>query len=198
MKNTLTASKWFGNPIWETKLEMIDNESIIDYAYNIKKDKEGILKSNRGGWQCSDIENPNQAYMDLLTTCNDIVMDAHLSMGLKREFPSYIEGSWININPPQSYNIKHLHPRSLFSGVYYAKVPEGDCGDIIFHRDSLVLSYLPEYIVQDWNDITSGTATYKISTGMLLIFPSWLEHAVSPNFTKEDRISISFNTNYNF
>lgn len=195
---TMIVSNWFGNPVWETILENIDNNSIIDYAYSLKKEKPGLLKSNKGGWQCSDIENPNQAYQELISICNEIVMDIHISMGLKKEFPSYIEGSWININPPKSFNIKHLHPRSLFSGVYYAKVPEGDCGSIIFHRDSLVLSFIPDYIVDEWNDLTSGTATYKIKTGTLLIFPSWFEHSVSPNFTDEDRISIAFNTNYNF
>jgi len=194
----MIANKWFGTPVWETVLDNIDNEAIIEYAYNLKANKPGTTKSNRGGWQCYDIENPNQAYLNLINVCNNLVMDVHLSMGLKENFPSYIEGSWININPPQSFNLKHLHPRSLFSGVYYACVPEGDCGDIIFHRDNLPLSYIPDYIVEEWNDLTSGTATYKIQTGMLLIFPSWFEHSVSPNFTNQDRISIAFNTNYNF
>jgi uncharacterized protein (TIGR02466 family) len=194
--NTLIASKWFGNPIWEIELTDIDNDSIVEYAYSLEKNND--VKSNRGGWQFYDLKNPTLPYLQLIDVCNQAVMDAHLSMGLKEEFPSYINGSWININPPQSYNVKHLHPRSLFSGVYYAKVPQGDCGDITFHRDPLPLSYIPNYIVQDWNDLTSGTATYKIKTGTLLIFPSWLEHSVSPNFTNEDRISIAFNTNYNF
>lgn len=194
----MIANKWFGNPVWETLLDNIDNDGIVEYAYDLKNRKPGLSKSSRGGWQCSDIENPNEAYVNLMRLCDQAIMQVHLSMGLKEEFPSYIEGSWININPPQSYNIKHLHPRSLFSGVYYAQVPDGDCGNLIFHRDNLVLSYIPDYIVEDWNDLTSGTATYKIQTGMLLIFPSWFEHSVSPNFTGKDRISIAFNTNYNF
>ena len=28
---------------------------------------------------------------------------------------------WANINPPGGYNAPHLHPNSLFSGVYYVK-----------------------------------------------------------------------------
>jgi uncharacterized protein (TIGR02466 family) len=86
----------------------------------------------------------------------------------------------------------------LFSGVYYPKIPNGECGDLIFYRDHVMLSYLPSYIVEDWNDMTSGTTVYKARTGMLLIFPSWLEHSVTTNLTTEDRISISFNTNYDF
>ena len=82
--------------------------------------------------------------------------------------------------------------------MYYPKVPKGECGDLIFYRDNLMLSYLPSYIVDEWNDLTSGTTTYIPKDSMLLIFPSWFEHSVTANLTNEDRISISFNTNYDF
>jgi uncharacterized protein (TIGR02466 family) len=195
--NDIIIDKWFSNPVWETSID-INNADLIDYAYDLKSKKSGIQKSNRGGWQCADIENPPVEFTRLIDTINETLIRVHETMGLKKEFPSYVTENWININQPQSYNLRHLHPRSLFSGVYYTKVPEGDCGDIIFYRDNLMLSYLPSYIVETWNDLTSGTATYKPKEGMLLIFPSWLEHSVTANFTNEDRISISFNTNYDF
>jgi uncharacterized protein (TIGR02466 family) len=176
----------------------VDNNAIINYAYDLKSKKESVPKSNREGWQCSDIENPPKAYTSLIQLINTVLVDVHTSMGLKAQYPSYVTKSWINVNPFGSYNLKHLHPRSLFSGVYYAKIPEGDCGDIMFYRDNVMLSYLPSYVVQDWNDMTSGTTVYKPREGMLLIFPSWLEHSVTTNLTSEDRISISFNTNYDF
>ena len=31
---------------------------------------------------------------------------------------------WANINPTYSYNKTHMHPNSLWSGVYYIKVPK--------------------------------------------------------------------------
>ena len=31
---------------------------------------------------------------------------------------------WANINPPGGYNAPHIHPNSLFSGVYYIKAPK--------------------------------------------------------------------------
>ena len=194
----MIETKWFGSSVWETVLNDIDNQSIINYAYHLKDTQPSQSKSSKGGSQYYNLVDPPLAYLEMLAVCNEIVMQVHMSMGLKKEYPSYIQGSWININPPQSFNIKHIHPRSLFSGVYYPKVPSGDSGDIIFYRENIVLSYIPEYIVNDYNDVNSGTATYKIKTGMLLIFPSWLEHSVSPNFTNEDRISIAFNTNYDF
>jgi len=193
----LIIDKWFANPVWEAHLD-IDNNEIIEYAYDLKSKKAGVIKSNKEGWQCADIENPPKAYLTLIESINNILIDVHKTMGLKVEYPSYVKDSWLNVNPPGSYNLRHLHPRSVFSGVYYPKVPKGECGDLIFYRDNLMLSYLPSYIVNEWNDLTSGTTTYIPKDSMLLIFPSWFEHSVTANLTNEDRISISFNTNYDF
>ena len=37
------------------------------------------------------------------------------------------------------------------------------------------------------------TESIKPEAGMLWLFPSWLEHEVTPNNSTETRISISFN-----
>jgi uncharacterized protein (TIGR02466 family) len=36
---------------------------------------------------------------------------------------------WANINPPGGYNRPHMHPNSLWSGVYYIKTPK-NCGHL--------------------------------------------------------------------
>ena len=197
MKKDIFVDKWFSTPIWETYLDL-DNLELSNWAYSLKTEHTGVTKSNKGGWQCADLDNPPESFFFLKNTINEILVDVHRSMGLKLSYESYVTESWLNINSPGSYNSKHLHPRSLFSGVYYISVPESDCGQIVFEREPLMLSYLPNYIVEDWNDMTSGTASYSPAAGKLLIFPSWLLHWVEPNNTTEDRISWSFNTNYDF
>jgi uncharacterized protein (TIGR02466 family) len=197
MKSEIFVDKWFATPIWETQLNL-NNAELTSWAYRLKENHPGVQKSNKGGWQCANLDNPPQSFIDLKTTVNEILIDVHKSMGLKLNYKSYITESWLNINPPNSFNTKHLHPRSLFSGVYYTSVPEGDAGQIIFEREPLMLSYLPNYVVDAWNDMTSGTAGYQPKTGKLLIFPSWLLHYVEPNNTASDRVSIAFNTNYDF
>jgi len=197
--------KWFANPVWEIALDL-DTSELIPYSYTLKKQNPGVNKSNKGGWhspnlfgnEMNNLVAPPNVYLKLLDQINEALIIVHESLGLKISTPSYATESWIMINQPNSYNLRHLHPRSVFSGVYYLQVPEGDCGDIILYRENTMLSYLPPHIVEDWNDMTGGTATYKAKQGTLLIFPSWVEHSVTPNFTQQDRISISFNTNYNF
>lgn len=197
MKKNIFIDKWFSTPIWETELE-IDNLALSDWANNLKTEYPTVAKSNKGGWQSAELVNPPESFFCLKNAVDEVLVDVHKSMGLKSNYKSSVTESWLNINSPTSYNVKHLHPRSLFSGVYYISVPPGDCGKIVFEREPLMLSYLPNYIVEDWNDMTSGTTAYPPIVGKLIIFPSWLVHWVEPNNTKSDRISWSFNTNYDF
>ena len=39
--------------------------------------------------------------------------------------------AWVNINPPDAFNLKHNHPTSDLSGVLWLKCQK-DCGNIVF------------------------------------------------------------------
>lgn len=193
----LKQDLWFSSCIWETSLDTINNESLIQFVKQIKTINEGHQKNlDQGGWQCFDFVKKDKSYIQLINTINIEIQNAHESMGYNSNLQSSIQSSWINVNDKYSYNLKHTHPRSLFSGVYYVQVPEGNSGDIVFYRENYMLNYIPPYIVKDWNNINSSTISIKPKVGMLLIFPSWLEHSVTTNLTNQDRISISFNTQF--
>jgi uncharacterized protein (TIGR02466 family) len=193
----LKQDLWFSSCIWETSLDTINNESLIQFVKQIKTINEGHQKNlDQGGWQCFDFVKNDRSYIQLVNTINIEIQNAHESMGYNSNLQSSIQSSWINVNDKYSYNLKHTHPRSLFSGVYYVQVPEGNSGDIVFYRENYMLNYIPPYIVKDWNNINSSTISIKPKVGMLLIFPSWLEHSVTTNLTNQDRISISFNTTF--
>ena len=55
-------------------------------------------------------------------------------------------------------------------------------------------------MVREWNinmkhnHYTSSVWSITPQKGKLLLFPSWLEHEVSPGLSQESRISISFNS----
>lgn len=190
---TLSLDQWFTTPIWKTYID-IDVEPLIEYLYKLKDRNIGYTVSNRGGWQSSELSDIPLAHEDLLYKINESLVEVHKQMGLKSSTPSIITSHWYNINPPSSYNVKHLHPHSVFSGAIYLQVPDGDCGNIVFHRENIFKSYLPTYIVDKWNPMTSELVSYKPEKLMLIIFPSCIEHEVLENLTEEDRISFSFNT----
>ena len=100
---------------------------------------------------------------------------------------------WANINPPGGYNAPHLHPNSLYSGVYYIKAPK-DSGDLVFNDPSpgeqLNLPAIkkgppPKHL---WREVHLAPVE-----GRIIIFPFYLWHNVEPNLSNDIRISVSFN-----
>jgi uncharacterized protein (TIGR02466 family) len=189
----LILNQWFTTPIWHTYLD-IDASPLITYLYKLKESDPGSIVSNRHGWHSSELPNIPLNHEDLLYKINQSLVEVHKQMGLKLNTPSIVTSHWYNINPTGSYNVKHIHTHSVFSGVFYLQVPEKNCGNITFYRENMFKSYLPHYIVDDWNSMTGEQITYEPKKLMLLIFPSCIEHDVSENLTTEDRISFSFNT----
>ena len=166
-------------------------DDLIDYVYKMKeKDPVGHTISNRRGWQssCFSLENEDDILQNFLTNC--------LS-----EFPpieKYIKlfvSAWININPPNAFNLKHNHPTSDLSGVLWIK-SQKDCGNIIFDSPR---SFATHQEIECYNEDFKENNNYFHSfsfnpvAGRIMVFPSHLEHHVDFNNSQEDRISVSFN-----
>lgn len=97
-----------------------------------------------------------------------------------------IKESWLNISSKNNFQHYHLHDDNDLSGVYYYQT-NGNDGDIVFSNPSLVNKY---------HKITSNidkTIKYKPEVGKIILFPSFLEHAVFHNTTDNQRISVTFN-----
>jgi uncharacterized protein (TIGR02466 family) len=90
-------------------------------------------------------------------------------------------------------NRPHIHPNSLWSGVYYVKTPD-NCGHLKI-EDTRTMSLMsrprktnkeePKHL---WKEVH-----FEPKAGRLIMFPSWVNHCVDPNNSDELRISISFN-----
>ena len=166
-------------------------DELIDYAYDLKKrEPEGVSISNYGGWQSPDfiVNNENDVLQSFLSKC----------LG---KFPTIKESvrlyvtAWININPPEAFNMKHNHPTSDLSGVLWIK-SQKDCGNIIFDSPR---SFATHQEIECYNEDFKENNNYFHSfsfnpvAGRLIVFPSHLEHHVDFNKSQEDRISVSFN-----
>ena len=100
---------------------------------------------------------------------------------------------WANINPPGGYNAPHMHPNSLFSGVYYVKATENS-GDLVCNepRAGAQLNMPtrkkgkpPKHL---WREVH-----LEPKEGRIIMFPFYLWHSVEPNQSNDIRISVSFN-----
>ena len=116
-------------------------------------------------------------------------------LGIVQNFQ--ITTSWINKTDKSEYIDKHSHPNSIISGVYYVSTTP-KCAPIIFSKPHLYSNITFQNIQLAYsgdNKNQYNTDYYGVNPlpGELLMFPSWLEHYVSPNMSKQKRISISFN-----
>lgn len=94
---------------------------------------------------------------------------------------------WININPDQTYNVAHSHPKADLSIVYYAKV-DTNAGDLVLMRNDGAMhlelfSKVPQQL----------RLTISPVVGRLYAFPAHLLHYVQCNESKGDRVSLAFN-----
>ena len=166
-------------------------DELIDFVYNMReKDPVGHTISNRRGWQssCFSIENEDDVLKKFLTNCLAEFPPIKKSVRL-------FVSAWVNINPPEAFNMKHNHPTSDLSGVLWIK-SQKDCGNIIFDSPR---SFATHQEIECYNEDFKENNNYFHSfsfnpvAGRLLVFPSHLEHHVDFNESQEDRISVSFN-----
>jgi len=111
----------------------------------------------------------------------------------KEELDFYITQSWLNITKPAEYHHEHSHQNSIISGVFYVSTEEDD--KIRFTDPNVKIKELIKIEQKEWNLWNSPNWYIPSITNELLLFPSWLNHAVESNEqATTDRISISFNT----
>ena len=79
---------------------------------------------------------------------------------------------------------------SIVSGVYYVSIPKNS-GSIVFLNKNLDVYY--RHNVKNYNKYNSSTWKINPEENKCILFPSYLQHYVEPNFNKKERISISFN-----
>jgi uncharacterized protein (TIGR02466 family) len=99
---------------------------------------------------------------------------------------------WVNIMPRGTTHGLHLHPLATISGTYYVKTPRG-CPGLKLEDPRLerMMAAPPRRARaarenRPWVELPA-------EAGSLLLFESWLRHAVPANLTPGERISISFN-----
>lgn len=116
---------------------------------------------------------------------------AHKQCGLGGELK--LTQSWANVNRQHSYHEQHHHCPNIWSGVYYVQAQDNDA-TICFMNSNILNSSWPYNAVKvHQNDLNSSQTICRVNTGMLLVFPSYLQHRVSQQLSDTERVSIAFN-----
>ena len=156
-----------------------------------KKDPKGVNKTNVNGWHSQTDMNKKREY-DPLTKQLFNMQEEIFEKEYLTEKP-VLGNMWANINYPGGYNRPHLHPNSLFSGVYWIKAPEKSGNLMLYEPRQGAQCTMPnrkkgKVPPELWREVH-----YTPKAGMIIMFPSWLWHEVQPNNSNDIRISVSFN-----
>ncbi len=166
-------------------------DELIDFVYKMReKDPVGHTISNRRGWQSDrfSLGAEDDVLKIFLTNC------LALFPPIKKSVRLFVT-AWVNINPPDAFNLKHDHPTSNLSGVIWLKAPK-DCGNIVFESPCSFATHQEiECYNEDFKEKNNYFHSFSFNPieGRMVVFPSHLEHHVDFNDSQEDRISVSFN-----
>lgn len=158
----------------------------------------GIVRSNIGGWHSTaDFFGRDAACIRTLLTRIERVMveltRVFLSpSGASRRYRFQVEG-WANLLRQGGYHNVHNHPNAHWSGVYYVS----DNPQVAGRPMSGKLEFIDPRSVTSMlhaDDISIyGRQLLDPRAGVMVVFPSWLQHQVHPYFGDGERIAVSFN-----
>jgi len=105
--------------------------------------------------------------------------------------PLVITGCWANVNAPGTGHRLHSHRNNFLSGAYYVQVQDG-ANTINFFDPKPQAGVMRPTATQP-GAFNTEVAMIRVTTGSLILFPAWLQHAVDANRSNQPRLSMSFN-----
>lgn len=101
-----------------------------------------------------------------------------------------VHQSWAAVSRRGAENVVHVHPDSLVSGVYYVRGFDDDQTGQLCLLDPRQLRRPEASSSPSSSDVRF---CLRPEQGLLLLFPSWLEHYVTPHQSDHERVVIAFN-----
>ena len=161
-----------------------------DIIHWMNQDK-GIQRTNVNGWHSPSNMADRPEYRELVDLLFKMQFEIYQEEQLDSE--PFLGNMWANVNQKGGFNRTHIHPNSLWSGVYYVKTPP-NCGHLKLEDPrSIALMTRPRMKPGPQPARLWRETHYEPIAGRLIMFPSWLNHCVDPNQSDDIRISVSFN-----
>jgi uncharacterized protein (TIGR02466 family) len=147
------------------------------------------LAASRGWQSVQDLHTANE-FSDLVSCVNRAA--AAVLRFLRIGHTAFeITACWATILAPGAEHRIHSHPNNYLSGVYYLRTLPG--ADTINFHDPRRQAGIIRPPVTELTAENTDQVVVRVQEGTLLLFPSYLEHSVDSNSSREERISISFN-----
>jgi uncharacterized protein (TIGR02466 family) len=186
----------FPTPIFWCVIKNADglNAQLCEVILEHERTTPSVAKSNQGGWQSP----PDFFQWDDLavTALGRLVMGAvniatariHVPVTLKIAFQLY---GWAAVSRKGHYNTTHVHPGATWSGTYYV-----DAGDETSDAPGAQLEFSHPITASPMNffpGILPSARLVRPQTGMIILFPSYLQHSVRMYGGERPRVCVPFN-----
>ena len=156
----------------------------------------GITRSNVGSWH-SDTrlfewggEAARRLAAEIIELADANTLDLMAERNGRRGWT--VEG-WANVTDSGGFNQQHTHPGCFWSAVYYVRIDEGEGGHLVLHDPRMPVLNMHAPDLRFRHAGIEQMVHTSPSTGMLILFPSWLTHSVVPWQGSGLRISIAVN-----
>lgn len=170
-----------------------------------QRDAKGVQISNVGGWHSNTnmIEWGGEAARALaykaMTMADALTIDSKSPQATRF---GWVPEMWANVGTKVHSNQYHYHPGSFWSAVAY--IDDGYEGDddpalggelqLLDPRMPMVRMTAPDLrLAEAEGGQMVNEISWRPQSGQIVIFPSWLQHAVRPFHGEGTRISIAIN-----
>ncbi len=187
---TLEPVDLFATRIWQSRTPSLAPQfaAWIDAVHALRASSpKPAGRTNRHGWNSEDmtvLERPEFAALRaaIHTACANALREMNVRDAFRLQ-------SWVNMHDRGGFNFLHVHEGCLLSGSFYLKVPLGS-GKLVFRdpRPGVVHGYVKGVVPNGYRDVHLAP-----ESGLIVLFPSWMEHYVEPHDGDEARIVIAFN-----
>jgi uncharacterized protein (TIGR02466 family) len=168
-------------------------KDLVEHCHQISQN----IQSGGQGWLSNQTYNTSNGRYDLF---NDNQFDL-LNQWVTKQVAEYCDkldiesdllknnGSWFNIYRKYDFQENHVHPTSVISAIYILVCP--DDGARIFFNSPINGMYHVKKTVK--TSAMVDQINCASIPGNLIIFPSYLNHAVERHESDQVRISMSYN-----
>lgn len=194
----------FATPIILAPVEQAPalNAALIPLILAREAASSGVIRSNQGGWQSTDdfAAWSGAAGASLVAAAVALANTVTALQGetaVTRVALDWKINAWANVNRDGHGNAAHHHPGCFWSCVYWLQTGEPADGGEFEIQDPRGI--LPGFVAPTLRYALPGCLSAGGSdfitpiAGTLLVFPSWLVHAVRPFRGTRPRISVAIN-----
>lgn len=197
MTKNIARADLFPTTVFASELDLPDalNATLLQaiYAERVQTESDVELSNftRLGGWHSRATLHKEPEFAFIASAVRNVAAAVGEALGYDPELRLDIDAMWAIVNAPGAWNRAHIHPGSLWSGVYYVQASE-NAGQIEFLDPRTAnLMRQPRYARRP--EACYASVTYDPTPGRLLLFPGWLYHTVHPNLSDVDRVILSFN-----